>query len=546
MDVAQFAQDLIMVLVAGTLAGIVCKRLGVSLLVGYLVVGAVIGGGGLHLVPHIEHELELVAEIGALLLLFAVGIEFSVPELARLARYFFVGGTVQMVLVAVPLGFTASLFGMSTTGAILAGLAGAFSSTVLVFRALTEAGQTETPLGRRAIGVLLFQDAALVPLLMIVPLLTGDTQSVTALDYASMVLRAGAFLLAVLGLHLFIARVAADWIAGLRSVELVALVTITLLSALCYVANLLALPPAIGAFAAGLVLSGHRMSKQIDAIVLPFRETFAAVFFVSLGMLLRPGEFLSQPLLLTAGIIGVITLKTLAAAVAMKLVGLSWQAALGTGLVLSQMGEFSFLLASRGVAAGLIPASDYSRMLFVAVCSLIITPLLLKYGLRLAAARSTTTPQQSMLRGTAPDSAVVIGVGLIGGRVASLLETAGVEVTLMDLSPVNLHPFAQAGFRTVAGNACETSVLDEAGAGAAMLAVVCMPDDNSTRDCLRALRRVNPHIQILARCRYKASRDILLRAGATVVISEEQEVLGPLLSHCRQLISGPDVAHESY
>ena len=172
MDPQVFIVDLLIVLAAGLVSGIVCKRIGVSLLAGYLIVGAVIGNSVLGLVSQENHELEYLARAGALFLLFSVGIEFSLEELVRLSRYFLVGGAVQMLAVALPLSAICLAFGMPWNGAILAGFAGALSSTVLVFKGLAEWGQTASPHGRRAIGILLFQDVALVPLMLLIPLLT--------------------------------------------------------------------------------------------------------------------------------------------------------------------------------------------------------------------------------------------------------------------------------------------------------------------------------------------------------------------------------------
>jgi CPA2 family monovalent cation:H+ antiporter-2 len=170
-------------------------------------------------------------------------------------------------------------------------------------------------------------------------------------------------------------------LARLRSVELIVLFALSLLGGVCWGAFWLGLPPAIGALSAGMMLSGNRLSKQIDTIVLPFRETFAAVFFVTLGTLLDPLVFLREPLLLTTGLMSMLVLKTTAAAIALKLNGLRWAAAFGMGLGLAQLGEFSFLVLAEGVGQGVISSTNYNRMLFVALGTLVVTPQLLKAGL---------------------------------------------------------------------------------------------------------------------------------------------------------------------
>lgn len=536
MELQEFINNLLIVVVAGLVAGALCKRFGLSLLVGYMVVGAMIGGGVLGLVRQESHELEYLARAGALLLLFSVGIEFSLQELIRLSRYFLVGGAVQMLLVAIPLLPVCLAFGLSWNGAILASAAGALSSTVLVFKSLAEWGQSTSPHGRRAIGILLFQDVALVPLMLLVPLLTSGVPT-SALEFGMLGAKSLIFVAAILVLRHVIGVWLVPALAILRSVEIVVLFAISLLLLACWSADRLALPPAIGALAAGVMLSGNRLSKQIDTIVLPFRETFAAVFFVTLGTLLNPVVFLQEPLLLASGLVGMLALKTLAACLALKLTGLAWPAAFGMGMGLAQLGEFSFLLLAAGVDREIISSADYNRMLFVAIGTLFLTPQLVKIGLRwtdddLDEPRDVSGPTSD-----APiQRALVIGVGPIGRQITSRLELMGVRVCLIDLSPINLHAFSQQGFDTIAGDARDPHVLRKAEAAQCRLVVVSVPDDDIAEQVIRALREINRQAAVLVRCRFQANIDRTLRAGASAVVSEEAEASGALLRQCQQII----------
>ncbi|MCA9145192.1 MAG: cation:proton antiporter [Planctomycetales bacterium] len=537
-EFANIIPALLIVLTAGLLAGAVCKRIGVSLLVGYLVVGALIGEGVLGFVTQEHHELEYLARGGALLMLFAVGIEFSLEELVRLSRYILLGGTVQMLLVAVPLTAIGMALGMSWNAAILVGSSVALSSTVLVFKALAEWGQTASPHGRRAIGILLFQDIALVPLLLLVPLLTQQGESPTFIAYAVLAGKSSVFVAAVLATRAAIGRWFVPALALLRSVELVVLFALCVLGGVCWGAFQLGLPPAVGALAAGIMLSGNRLSKQVDTIVLPFRECFAAIFFVTLGTLLNPRLILEEPLVLTIGLAGVLVLKGAAAAVALKVVGLNWKSSLGMGLGLAQLGEFSFLLLAIGVGQGLIREVDYNRMLFVAMGTLILTPQLLKLGLRWTVGGSQVYDESDHARVGEQDAqqAIVVGLGPIGRRVASRLEIMGVNVCLVDQSPINLHAFAQQGFHTVTGDASDPQVLQRAQAARCDLFVVCVPDDESTSQIVREIRYVNPKAAVVARVRYVGNIDRARKAGADAVISEEAEASSALLRWCEQFV----------
>lgn len=529
-EVARLVLNLLVILLAGLAAGIVCKRFGVSVLVGYLVVGVLLGQAGGLIVSETSQVYHL-AQAGALLLLFSIGLEFSLPELRRMSRFFILGGPLQMVLVAVPITLAGWLANQGWRAAALAGLAAALSSTILVYKALEEFGETETPHGRRAIAILLFQDVMLVPLMLLVPLLTGGEQPPLR-AWLLLAAESALFVVAVLVLRWIVAHWLVHALAALRSTELVVLFALTVLGGMATGAYWIGLAPALGAFAAGLILSGNRLTAQVDALVLPYRETFSAVLFVSLGTLMQFEILARHPVLCLLSLAGILALKTAAAAAALRAIGLPWRAAGGMGLGLAQLGEFSFFLLAAGKAAGVISEDLFNVVMLVALGTLILTPLLLKTGLRWTDTRLDHEFDAALAAGPVLSPlrrAVVIGLGPIGTQVASRLETRGMDVHLVDLSPVNLHPYAQEGFSTVAGDATDLEVLRRAGVERCSLAVVTVPKDQTARQVVAALRRLNPTCTVLVRCRYQASIAELKRAGANAVISEEAEASAGLL-----------------
>ncbi|QDT07577.1 Inner membrane protein YbaL [Rubripirellula lacrimiformis] len=534
--------NLLIILSAGLLAAVVCRRLNVSVLIGYLVVGAVLGQGVLGWVSDGDHQLEQFAEAGVFLLLFSIGLEFSLDDLKRLGRNLVIGGAAQMLLVALPLIALLMWLGMEWASAVLIASAVAFSSTVLVFKTLSEWGQSEQPHGRRAIGILLFQDAALVPLLLLVPLLTGGSESIDAIAFVRLGLISFVFVVAVLGLRMLLARWVIPLFAAYRSPELIILFTIVLLGAVTLAAYRVGLPPAVGAFAAGLIFNGNRWTRQIDALVLPFRETFAAVFFVGLGLIFDPRLVWQDPVWMGAALVSVIALKAVAATISLWLTGMTIQRAFGMGLGLAHIGEFAFVLVLLGFESSVIAEADYRRVVAIAVGSLVLAPPLMKFGLRMVRAENFSDDTQVM---SGHDSlthrvAVVIGAGPIGTRLASQLETMGKEVCLLDLSPINLHPFAQLGFRTVAGDATDSMVLARSGVGEAYLVVVCVPDDQIALQVVRAIRKLNSSAQMLVRCRYQANVGRLRKAGAAQIVTEETEASLALLESLRSLDADPN------
>jgi len=536
-NVEQLATNLLLVLGAGLLAGTVCRRLGVSMLVGYLVAGAAIGHGGVGWIPEGSYSLETLADAGVLLLLFSIGIELSFESLRHLLRWLVVGGAVQMLLVAVPVTLAARLWGMIWPAAVLVGCAVALSSTVLVFKALAEWGQSTAPHGRRAIGILLFQDITLVPLLLLVPLLTGQTQRVLLLDLTVLFLQSALLVSVVVMLRHVIRRWIAPRLGALRSVELVVLFTLTTLGAFCLVAQWSDLPPMLGALAAGVALGGNRLTRQIDALILPFRETFAAVFFVSLGTLMRPDvvSTVGQAATALALLVAVLALKTAAAAISLRLTGLGWRGALGAGLGLAQMGEFSFVLLLLGLDAGFMTAPQTNLVMFVALGTLILTPQLLKTGLKLAERALQPADERREPAARAIRHAVVVGTGPIGRQVTSQLETSGVDVCLVDLSPVNLHAFALQGFHTVAGDATDPAVLRRAEVDQSSLVVVTVAHDMTAENIVLAVRQLHPTCQIVVRCRYQSNAPRIRHAGADQVVSEESEASEAIVRLLREM-----------
>jgi CPA2 family monovalent cation:H+ antiporter-2 len=523
--------DLLVILAAGLVAALVCRRLGISTIVGYLVIGALLGEGALGWVRGEQHEIGSLAEAGVFLLLFSIGLEFSLEELVRLGRHLLIGGSAQMLLVGVPVGIGLRWAGVGVEATLVLSAAVAFSSTVIVFNTLSDVGQFASQHGKRAIGVLLFQDLALVPMLLFVPML-AEGEAPPAGDLVRLAAYSVLFVVGVFLLRAGLRNWVIPWLAGFRSPDLVILLTLVTLGGITMGANLMGLTPAIGAFAAGLAFGGNRWSGQIDALILPFRETCAAIFFVSLGLLLDLGSIDQSPMSLLMLVAVVVAVKLVAASLALRLSGLSWRSSWAMGLGLAHIGEFALILAKFGRESEVISESDYQRLVSVALGTLLLTPLMLRLGLRWV---DSSSEQEDVSRGKRSEipveSSVVIGVGPIGRQTASYLETQGIDVTLVDRSPINLHSFAQMGFHTVAGDATEEKVLRAAHLSQASLVVVCVPEDLVGLEIVERIRELTATARVIVRCRYQANVPRFLEAKASHVISEEHQAYEELVGH---------------
>lgn len=529
--------DLLLILLVGLVAGLLARRLRIPVVVGYLIGGCLLGPGGFGVVGQQDHEIEGLAEVGVFFLLFSIGLEITPGELVRLGRKLLIGGSVQMVLVAVPVGLLLAVAGLAPRAAALIALAVSFSSTVLVFQALSEQGRTTNPVGRRVIGILLFQDAALVPLLLAVPLLVGSSSAGILVDLTSLVAQSLAFGAGIAILGLSVPRFLMPAVCRDRSAASVVLFSLLILGGVTEAAHWLGLPPVVGAFFAGLILSGSRWTAQIEAVVLPFREAFAVVFFASLGLLLQPAAVLESPLLVAGGFAMCVGIKAVAGAVALRATDVPWGISMRMGMGLAHIGEFAFVLVLSGHAAGVISADQYGAMIAIGLLTLIITPPLFRSGVASIPDEIEPDVEEPHWRRVDPsnvDEAVVIGAGPVGQRVASTLEMQGIDVCVVDISPVNLQIFAQAGLRTVAGDAGRPAILRAAGVQYADLAVVCVPDDSVAVSIVRRIRSINQRCRIIVRCRYQANAEGLEKLGASHVVSEEVRVSQALV----QLLGG--------
>jgi CPA2 family monovalent cation:H+ antiporter-2 len=409
----------------------------------------------------------------------------------------------------------------------------------LVFKALAERGQSGPPHGSRAIGILLFQDVALVPLLLLIPLLTGSGEAAGIAQYFALAAISVASVAMIVGLRFCLANWLIPTFAQYRSPEMIVLFTLVCLTAITLTAYRIGLPPAVGAFATGLMFNDNRWSAQIDALVLPFRETFAAIFFVSLGLIFDPATIVGDWAWMTLLLVTMIGWKAVTAGVALLTTGLSPIRALGIGIALAHMGEFSFVLALLGFETGVIDDDTYQRLVAIAVGSLILTPMLTSVGLRMVQSGEVTKESGTAVRrGQAATAlASVIGAGPIGRQVASQLEMMGNDVCVIDHSPLNLHAFSAVGLRTVAGDATDRRTLELAGVDACSITVVCVPDDEQAVRIVRAIRELNHRGTLLVRCRYQSNTGRLIRTGANRVVSEEAVASRALMTILSELDS---------
>lgn len=547
MEEASFLQDLVVTLTAALFVLLPSRRLKIPAAVGFMLTGILIGPGGLGLIGD-PHHVQVLAEIGVAMLLFMIGLEFSTARLREIGRAFFVGGSLQVIgTIAAGAALVLALSSGARLGtAVFVGMILALSSTAMVLRIFVERGEHHAPQGRLVLGILLFQDFAMVPMLLLVPSLAGTG----TLAFGPRLLIGAAIALTVwLAARFLMPRVVGAVIrSGVR--ELYAMMAVAVCLGAALATQSLGLSPALGAFLAGLLVSESEYSHQIVAEVLPFRDIFSSVFFISIGMLLIPDVILSNLPATTAILLSVILIKAAVAAGAVRLMGYPARIAVVVGLSLAQVGEFSFVLSSVGVSQGLLSPTAAQIFLAVAVVTLMLTPFLIQLaswaGSRAAAQPALPhrdTALAGHVSGAVPvakpeetglsNHVVIAGYGLNGRNVARVLRELGLPYVALEVDPAIVRRARGEGERIEFGDASKLESLQEAGVHRAAIVVAAISDPSATRFTVMQARRLNPGAYVIARTRLVREVAELMRLGADEVIPEEFEtsiaILGRVL-----------------
>ena len=525
--------DLVVAVLAAFCGGLIAERMRLPVVVGYLGAGILIGPFTPGLTVHRE-SIELLAEIGVAFLMFAVGTEFSRTELRHLGRTGGIGGAIQ-IFGTMGVGLLAALLlmGVSVSQAVFLGALLALSSTVVALKALMSRGELESPQGRAALGILVAQDIAVVPMIVFLPALGGRS----GIQISQLEVTLGAAALIILVGTLLGTRIV-PWllshVAIPRTRELFILGVVTLALGTALLTEAIGLSLAFGAFLAGLVMAESDYRAQVVAEALPFRDLFTSLFFVSVGMLFNPAVLVSMPLEVAAlsgiAIVG----KALIAVVALLIIKVPGRVALPAGIALAQVGEFSFVLARVGVSKGAIPESFFDLILATSVISVVFSPLLL--ALAPAMIRwLTAVPLVRRAFVALPDAgdlsevagfrrhAVICGGGRVGGELADALHRRNLPYLVVEYNPRVVDELREAGVPAVYGDAGNVAVLAHVRLDEARLMAALMPHGAAVEVAVRHARHLNPRLYILARASNAAEVRRLKKAGADAVVQPEFE-----------------------
>lgn len=524
--IVQYLQALVIVFGISALIVYTLGKLRISPVVGFLVAGILIGPSAFDLVID-AHEIELLAEIGVVLLMFTIGLEFSLKNLFQLRTIVFGGGLLQVTATAAIITLLSHfVYRQHLNWAIFDGFLVALSSTAIVFKLLLDRAEMNNAHGRFSVGVLIFQDLCVVPFMLLIPILAGNGGGITNIFF--IILKA----FFVVSVILFASRRIVPFIfkqvISTKSRELFVITVITL----CIGTALLT--SSLGAFLAGVIISESEYAAQAVSDVLPFKESFTGLFFISIGMLLDIGWLVDNIFSVVTMVLIIALIKAVVIVFSSYTLGNSLRSSIMAGLYLFQIGEFSFILALEGKKQGLITEGLYQTFLSASVITMIITPFLIMASSAIAEWCVKRTPLHYIERkkrradherypkGIA-DHVIVVGFGLNGGNLTRVLRAMDIRYVILELNSNTVRTAKKRGEPIYFGDGTSVGILNKLKIEDARVLVIAISDAASTRQIVQLARLENPHLYIIARTKYVAEVEGLKKLGANEVIPEEFE-----------------------
>lgn len=542
-------QELLVIFAVAVVVVMALRKIGLPPIAGLIVAGVLLGPGVLGLVGDAQ-QVEVLAEVGVVLLLFGIGLELSLNRLLRLLRPILLGGGLQVLLSLTVVFAVAYGLDFPLGQAALLGCMLALSSTAIVLRGLESRGEIDAPHGRLTLGILLFQDLCVVPMLLLIPILagvSGDSAS-TWLTLA----KAAGVLVAVLVLSRFMVPRLLELVARTRQRELFVLTVLVVCLGTALIAAQVGVSLAAGAFLAGLVVAGSDYRHQALSDLIPFREVFTSFFFISVGMLLEPVLLVQSPgpilLLLVAIILG----KSLLVFLVGAIMRLPLRVCVLSGVALAQVGEFAFVLAQQARPYGLLQDPLDGQLTSAFILSMFVTPLLLAFAPHIAAGMGhirvltrlwgvkTADEVPEELR-QSRDHVIIAGYGLAGQSLAAALKNCGIPFVVVDLNPANVRLAAAKDLPAFYGDVTSPEVLHKLGIEHSNEVVLTINDPVAEERAVRAVRRTASDIHLVVRTRYVADVDSLTAAGANMIIPAEREAA---ISIVRQVLNRHCVAED--
>lgn len=527
----ELLKDIVVIFVLSVAVLFTFHKLRAPTIVGFLLTGILAGPHGLGLVAASE-RVDILSEIGVVLLLFTVGIEVSLRDLLKIKKYVLLGGSMQVILSILAVAIILIQLGLSTGEAILLGFLVSLSSTAIVLRIIQKKEQFDSLYGRTTLGILIFQDIAVVLMILALPLLPGAVQAES--DSPLQILAKALALIAfVIICAKWLVPKALYQIARTGDRELFLLSIVAICASVAWISSLAGLSLGLGAFLAGLIISESPYSHQAFGNIMPLRDAFTSFFFISIGMLLDVSYLMDNPVFIVLVAIAAMLLKASISGFVVLILGLPLRISVLVGLALCQIGEFSFILSKTGYEMGILSGNNYQLFLDVAVITMGATSVLMSISPNVADGllrlpiperlKNRTTPLASSGPSPWKDHLIIIGYGVNGRNVALSAQAEGIPFVIVEMDPEIVKREDERSEPIVFGDATQEAVLQHVGIKSARVAAIAISDPAATRRITELSKRLNPGLFLIVRTRYLQEVKPLLKLGADEVIPEEFE-----------------------
>ena len=533
----QLIQDIVIILFAAVVIIVICSKLKIPSVVGFLLTGIIIGPYTTGIIKN-THDIELLAEIGIVLMMFIIGIEFSIKKLNRIKNLILFAGGGQVVLTIVVVTGIAFLFDLTFTQSLFFGFMVSLSSTAIVLKLLQDKKQIDSPHGKIELAILLFQDLCVVLMVILTPILALKEGS----NIGTNLLQTGIAFVSI-NIIFFTARKIMPFILNVivktRLKEIFIIASLFLCIGMAFLTNYLGLSLALGSFIAGLIISESRYSHQVVADIMPFKESFNSIFFISVGMLLNftfVTEHIASVLMLGAGIF---FLKALVILIFVLFLKYPFRVAVISAMGLAQAGEFSFVLAKLGLGYAIITEDMFQLFLSASILTMIFSPFaftlspgvanqaekgsLISGWLKRKEKRTQLNFQPDTEKKQLEDHVIIVGYGLNGRNLAKVLDSRKIPFIVIELNPENAKVAEKRGHRVIYGDATKRKLLEEAAIKTAKVITFAISDSFVIDHAVATARYMNPKVLIIARTKYVTEIDQLYELGADIVFAEEYE-----------------------
>ncbi len=523
-------QDFLIILAVAVTVLLICNRFRVPPVVGLLLTGVLTGPYGFKLINDVG-SVGNVANIGIVLLLFSIGVELSLKDMLRTKRVMFVAGPLQVIATTAVVAVAASALGLPTNEAVFIGMMAAMSSTAITMKSYQEQGEADSPHARSVVTVSIFQDIASIPMLLAIPVLVGASAG-EGDELMRLLIYGVGMIVFVFVASRWIAPFVLEAVAMTRNRELFLISIVLICLGVAWFSSVVGLSLALGAFLAGLIVSESDYSHHALGNIAPFRDLFTSLFFVSVGMLLDFRVVFEQPLFVFPLAIGVVLLKAILVVPILLLIGYPLRIAVLTGVGLSNVGEFAFILASAGLSAGLLDHGHYQIFLAVSAVSMGSAPFLIRLAPRLtqslnrlpfAGLGKSAAPANTPMKEHLADHLIIVGFGVNGNNLARASQAVSIPYVVLEMNPETIKRARAAGERIFFGDATQASIWETINVKSARMVVIAISDPDATRRAVSVVRSINAKVRIVARTRYLNEIETLARLGADEVIPEEFE-----------------------